>query len=324
MKTTQWGSSPLYLCHKNIDLGEVLDGIPATCASFPLRYLGLTLSVWHLRRRYFQHLEDKCASKLPTWNGKLLNMAGRVSLVKSELASQAIYHLTPLTILPSTLKYINKLEQALLWVAKESTSSAKCEVNWETMCRPKMYGGGIGVLHMDKFTMALRLWWPWLEWKSKDKIWVETGNPCSNNDMDLFYAATTIALGNGKKNSFWHDPWVGGKMLKYIAPKIFEHCKRKSWTVAQDVFDNEWITKFGTEATLSIDHLAQFVQHWALIPRVHLLKNVEDEITWNLINNESMNTLPTSYPLICALRTMGACPDRGTCCGISSLLNSIG
>jgi hypothetical protein len=35
-------------------------------------------------------------------------MAGRVELVKSVLASQAIYHLTPLAIPPDTLKQINK------------------------------------------------------------------------------------------------------------------------------------------------------------------------------------------------------------------------
>jgi hypothetical protein len=138
----------------NIDLDEVLDGITATRASFPLRYLGLPLSVWSLRRKDFQYLEDKCTGKLPTWNGKLVNMAERVSLVKSVLASQAIYHVTPLTIPLGTLKHINKLEQAFVWVAKEYTSGAKCKVNWKTMCQPKMYGV-LGVLHMDKFATNL-------------------------------------------------------------------------------------------------------------------------------------------------------------------------
>jgi hypothetical protein len=50
----------------NIDLNDVLEGIPATRATFPLRYLGLTHSVWSLRRRDFQHLEDKCAGILPS------------------------------------------------------------------------------------------------------------------------------------------------------------------------------------------------------------------------------------------------------------------
>jgi hypothetical protein len=99
---------------EDIDLDIILEGIPAAHATFPLRYLGLPLSVWSLRRRDFQHLEDKCAGKLPTWNGKLINMVGSVSLVKSVLASQAIYHLTPLSIPPGTLKFINKLEQGFV------------------------------------------------------------------------------------------------------------------------------------------------------------------------------------------------------------------
>jgi hypothetical protein len=113
----------------NVDLDEVLHGILAARASFPLRYLGLPLSVWCLRWRDFQSLEDKCAGKLPTWNGKFINVAGCTSLVKSVLASQAIYHLTSLPVAPGTLKFINKLERAFLWAAKDSTNGAKCKVN---------------------------------------------------------------------------------------------------------------------------------------------------------------------------------------------------
>jgi hypothetical protein len=49
-------------------------------------------------------------------------MSGHTSLVKSVLASQAIYHLTLLNIAHGTLKLINKVERYFLWEAKDSTS----------------------------------------------------------------------------------------------------------------------------------------------------------------------------------------------------------
>jgi hypothetical protein len=190
----------------NINLDDVLEGIATTRASFPLRYLVLPLLVWCLRRRDFQHLEDKSVGRLPSWGGgEYITIAGRVELVKSVLASQAIYHLTPLVVPKGSLNYINKVERAFIWSAKDNTTGAKCKVNWETVCRPKKYGG-LGILNLEKFAAALRLRWPWLEWKEPNKIWVGTGNPCTDKDITLFYAATTIALGNGRKTSFWHAP----------------------------------------------------------------------------------------------------------------------
>jgi hypothetical protein len=88
----------------------------------------------------FNTLKTNVLGSYPLWNGKFINMAGRVSLVKSVLASQAIYHLTPLNIPLGTMKYLNKIERAFTWAAKEKASGAKCKVNWETMCRSKIYG----------------------------------------------------------------------------------------------------------------------------------------------------------------------------------------
>ena len=56
-------SSVVPIRYGNIDLDDVLVGLPVLRASFPMRYLGLPLSVWRLRKVDFQHLEDKCAGK---------------------------------------------------------------------------------------------------------------------------------------------------------------------------------------------------------------------------------------------------------------------
>jgi hypothetical protein len=269
---------------QNIDLDDVLEGISATRASFSLRYLGLPLSVWCLRRRDYQHLEDKCAARIPTWNGKYVTLAGRTALVKSVIASQAIYHLTPLSIPPGTLKFINKLERAFLWAAKDSTTGAKCIVNWEVVCRPKNYGG-LGVLNVDKFATTLRLRWPWLDWKCPDKILVGSGNPCGKKDLDIFCAATTITVGNGAKTPFWHAPWVDGRAPIDIAPLIFESSKRKKCTVSQAITEGAWMRNINALETFTWDHITQFIELWILVCNVELHVEVEDEITWNLTEN---------------------------------------
>jgi hypothetical protein len=108
--------------------------------------------------------------------------------------------------------------------------------------------------------------------------------------MEIFYAATTISLGNGRKTPFLHAPWLNGLMPEDIAPKMFDICKRKKWSVAQALHEDEWIRKLAIDATTSIDHLTQFVQLWVRIQRVQLRVDVEDDITWKLTGNGQYST----------------------------------
>jgi hypothetical protein len=51
-------------------------------------------------------------------------MAGCTALVKSVLASQAIYHLTPLLIPPGVTGNMEKIERVFLWAAKDKVAGA--------------------------------------------------------------------------------------------------------------------------------------------------------------------------------------------------------
>jgi hypothetical protein len=63
-------------------------------------------------------------------------------------------------------------------------------------------------------------------------------------DVNLFYAATNITVGDGAKTPFWEAPWFNGEKPKDIAPLIFLSSKRKSWNVKASLLDNDWVSKF--------------------------------------------------------------------------------
>ena len=76
-----------------------------------MKYLGLPLSVWKLRKVDYQYLEDKAAAKLTTWDGQNITSSGQCTLVKLVLTSQVIYHIITLNPPPSTLNNLNKIER---------------------------------------------------------------------------------------------------------------------------------------------------------------------------------------------------------------------
>ena len=75
---------------ENINLDDILQAFPAVRSTFPMRYLGLLLSVKRLKNIHFQPLIDKVASKLPPWLGRHVASDGRVVLVKAVLTAIAI------------------------------------------------------------------------------------------------------------------------------------------------------------------------------------------------------------------------------------------
>jgi len=89
LKTNVEKSSLIPIRCQGLNLDEVLSNFPIRQARFPTKYLGLPLTNTRLRRIDFQSLVDKAVSKLTVWNGKNINHAGRSTLVKVVLTSQA-------------------------------------------------------------------------------------------------------------------------------------------------------------------------------------------------------------------------------------------
>jgi hypothetical protein len=67
-----------------------------------------------------------------------------------------------------------------------------------------------------------------LEWRDPTKLWIGMGHPCNDVEMSLFYAATTISIGNGEIAPFWDSPWLEGEKPKDIAPLFMKLPRKRS------------------------------------------------------------------------------------------------
>ena len=113
-----------------LNLNNIMAGSPTEVSRFPIKYLGLPLTVKRLKRVDFQPLVDKAISKLTLWNGRQINPTGRLTLVKAVLTSQVVYFLTALRGPKKTLKDIDRQRMKFLWAGAEALTGGKCKVNW--------------------------------------------------------------------------------------------------------------------------------------------------------------------------------------------------
>lgn len=210
-----------------MNLNNILAGSPTEISCFPIKYLGLPLTVKRLKRVDFQPLVDKALSKLNLWNGRQINPAGRLTLVKAVLTSQAVYFLTSLRAPKETLKDIDRQRKKFLWAGSEALTGGKCKVNWPRSARPK-YSEGLGILHLGKFARALRMRWLWRGWfADTDRPWDGQETPCNKVDKLLFAASTTLTIGNGERASFWKSAWLNGQRPCDVVPHLYSISRKK-------------------------------------------------------------------------------------------------
>lgn len=110
-------------------------------------------------------------------------------------------------------------------------------------------------------------------------------NPCNNNDLDFFYASTTITVGNGERTPFWSSSWLHGRKPMDIAPLIFEASVRKNRKVSEALKDDAWIIKISPATVVTPQHISQFFTLWSLLHAFHLDELSEDGITWKHTEN---------------------------------------
>jgi hypothetical protein len=87
--------------------------------SFPKTYLGLPLSNKRISADDLLPWIDKIADKLPSWKAGLLNLSGRIALIKIVLSAIPVYLLIALIVHKRVIKAIDRIRSNFLWKGRK-------------------------------------------------------------------------------------------------------------------------------------------------------------------------------------------------------------
>ncbi|PKU68578.1 Putative ribonuclease H protein [Dendrobium catenatum] len=83
---------------------------------------------------------DKELNKLSIWGGKLLSLAGKITLVNSILLALPTFH-TNLSLVPKQILIeVEKACRKFIW-SKGDGSNGLQYASWDLLCKPKSWGG---------------------------------------------------------------------------------------------------------------------------------------------------------------------------------------
>jgi len=137
----------------------------------PFKYLGLLMGSCHKRNAFWANVLERMKSRLGRWKGRFLSLARRVCLIKFVLSSIPIFYVSLFKFPSSVLKEIVKLQRKFLW-GWGSVGKKIAWVSWRKVCEPRE-DGGVGILDLRLFNVALLGKWIWCLGSDKGELWKE-------------------------------------------------------------------------------------------------------------------------------------------------------
>jgi hypothetical protein len=137
--------------------------------ALPMLYLGMPIGAQYKALNVWNFVLEKIERRLANWQTLYLSKGGRLTLLKSILASFPTYFLSLFTIPISVAQRIEKLQRNFLWGGMGDTQKYHL-VSWDQICSPIPYGG-LGVKNLSLFNKALLGKWLWRFEAKESHLW---------------------------------------------------------------------------------------------------------------------------------------------------------
>ncbi|PRQ37815.1 putative RNA-directed DNA polymerase [Rosa chinensis] len=199
------------------------------------KYLGVPLIHTKITKQTYAAVVDKVQGRLAGWKGKLLNLAGRLTLIQSVSAAIPNYTMQTVRIPMSICDSLDKLNRDFLWGDYDGKKKTHL-VSWELVCRPKEFGG-LGIKCTKDMNQAMLAKIGWRMFQGDKGLWsdvlhhkyvkqVDFLHPqyscptrCSSTWRGVIFGSKLLhkglswRIGDGSSVNFWTDTWFHGKPL---------------------------------------------------------------------------------------------------------------
>ncbi|GJV81212.1 RNA-directed DNA polymerase, eukaryota [Tanacetum coccineum] len=211
------------------------------CATFttPFTYLGVKVGISSSRRKSWDDVMDKIASRLSKWKTKTLSIGGRLTLSKSVLTSLPLYQMS---MYKAPMGVLHKMESL----------------------RSRFFNG-VDKNERKIFMIALLFKWVWRYLSQGMSLWSRlvsaihgaklsfeptgysfSSSPWNNIIREVgslssqginFLSLLKKKVGNGVNTSFWDATWLNDTPLRQLFPRLYALENRKQITVADKFKD---------------------------------------------------------------------------------------
>jgi hypothetical protein len=220
-------------------------------ASFPCKYLGLPIPDKNLRKSDLMLWTEKIADRLPNCKARLLNLAGRTTLVKFVLSAIPTYLLIAINIPQRVIKSIYKIRRGFF--GKGERRLMVEAVSREIITRPLSYGG-LGVPNLQFKSWALQAKWLWLEKTDPNRPCHGLFLPVQRHVRQFFELSVFTVIGNGATTLFWSDRWVYGITILDIAPEVVRMVGRVRMDALTSSTQKLKLMEEGSQSTYTLQH----------------------------------------------------------------------
>jgi hypothetical protein len=148
--------------HKNeiYCIGEARDNsdsfeqiLNCNSSALPIKYLGVPINEKRLILSHRRPIEDKMGKKLCHWQGKMLVMGGRITLINSSLTSVVLYMLSFYSLPVGSRENMDVIRTKFLWGGSREKKKYNL-VKWSIVCLPKDQGG-LDILDVEVMNIAV-------------------------------------------------------------------------------------------------------------------------------------------------------------------------